>query len=84
MAVGVKRKYWTQEKHGGENGLNGVCIGVRRRDISYTAACVDSSAIKWDIMGKTFPSFLDPLYHIFLISETTQNKELAGPAAVGS
>lgn len=48
------------------------------------ATRVDGSTIKWDIMGKTFPSFLDPLYHLFLNSETTQNKQLAEPAAVGS
>ena len=85
VAVGVKRKYWIQEKHRGKNGPNSVCIGVcGGRDISSAAACVGGRTIKWDIMGKTLPNFLDPLYHIFLISEMTQNKELAGPAAVGS
>lgn len=85
VAVGVKRKYWIQEKRRGRNGPNSVCIGVcGGRDISPMAACMYGSTIKWDIMGKTFLSFLDPLYLLFLNSETTQNKQLAGPAAVGS
>lgn len=84
VAVGVKRKYWIQEKCRGRNGPNSVCIGVcGGRDISPMAACVDGSTIKRDVMGKTFPSFWDSLHHLFLNSEMTQNKTACWASCCG-
>lgn len=51
---------------------------------------MEGSAVSWALMRTTFPNIsisnysLGSLYPLLLASKTTQNKQLAGPAGVGS
>ena len=75
VATGVEREYEIQEKLRGKNGPSYVS-GCVSEEVQRSR--VGSSAINWDLMRRTFPKAL------FLASETTWNKQLAGPAGEGS